>query len=215
MKINKSNMIKILDSIYDNAINGLPKASTVEEEAIKYLKNNSNNKEKAIDSVIQWHIAKNATSGFVSSVGGIITLPVSVPVGLAASFYIQMRMIAIIAKISGYEPSKDQVKTLIYCCLVGNSCIEPFKKIGIQIGEKLTHQVISSISRETLNTINRFIGARLVTKFGEKGMINLGKGIPIISGIIGATFDGSCCYASGKFAKKVFFGSVSNTKKLS
>ncbi len=134
----------------------------------------------------------------------MITLPIAIPVGLAASFYIQMHMIAIIAKISRYKPSEDQVKTLAYCCLIGDLCTEPLKKIGIKIGEKLTHKVISSINKETLNTINRFVGTRLITKFGEKGIINLGKGIPFVSGIIGANVDGSSCYASGKAAKKLF-----------
>ncbi len=205
MKINKKNIIKILDSIYDNALEGLPGASPVKDEAEKYLSNHNNNKEKAIESVIQWAIAKNASSGFLSSLGGIITLPVAVPCGLAASFYIQMRMVAIIAKISGYNPSEEQVKTLTYACLIGDACMDIFKKMGVKIGEKLTHKVITSISGKTLIEINRLVGFRLVTKFGEKGIINLGKGIPFVGGVIGASVDGLSCRSSGRIAKKIFF----------
>ena len=39
----------------------------------------------------------------MSSIGGIITLPIAIPVGLTASLYIQMRMVAGIATISGYN----------------------------------------------------------------------------------------------------------------
>ena len=184
---------------------GLPTTPTIEKLAEDYLKVNNNDKEKAIDSLIKWAVAKSSASGFVSSVGGLITLPVAIPAGLTASFYIQMRMIAAIAIVSGYDPRSDQVKTLVYCCLIGDSCMNFLKEVGVKVGQKLTHKIISSISRETLTKINRFIGFKLVTKFGEKGIINLVKWIPFISGFIGGTFDGSYCYGSGKTAKKLFF----------
>ena len=204
-KLNKENIIKVLDSIYDKALQGLPATPTIEELAEDYLEANNNDKEKAIDSLVKWAVAKSSASGFVSSVGGLITLPVAVPAGLTASFYIQMRMIAAIAIVSGYDPRSDQVKTLVYCCLVGDSCMNLLKEVGVKVGQKLTHKIISSISRETLIAINRSVGFRLVTKFGEKGIINLGKCIPVVSGFVGATFDGSYCYGSGKTAKKLFF----------
>ena len=204
-KLSKENIIKVLDSIYDKALQGLPATPTIEELAEDYLKANNNDKEKAIDSLIKWAVAKSSASGFVSSGGGLITLPVAIPAGLTASFYIQMRMVAAIAIVSGYDPRSDQVKTLVYCCLVGDSCMNLLKKAGVKIGEKLTRKVISSISRETLIVINRSVGFRLVTKFGEKGVINLGKCIPVVSGFIGGGFDGSSCYISGKTAKKLFF----------
>ena len=37
--------------------------------------------------------------------------------------------------------------------------------------------------------INQKIGYRLITKFGEKGIINLGKMVPIVGGIVGGSFD--------------------------
>ena len=207
MKLNRKTIIKILDSIYDNSVEGLPATPTVEELAEDYLTKN-NNKEKAIDSLINWSTAKSSSSGFITSVGGAITLPIAVPTGLTALFYIQMRMIAGIAYISGYDPRTDQVRTLIYSCLVGDSCMNILKEAGIKIGGKLTHKMITSISGQTLATINRLVGFRLVTKFGEKGVINLGRRIiPIVSGVIGGIFDGSTCYISGKIAKKLFFKS--------
>ena len=203
--MNKKNIIKILDTIYDNVLEGLPGTLSIEEFAGEYVKQCDNNKEKAVDSLIHWAKIKSAASGFVSSVGGIITLPVTVPVGLTASFYIQMRMIAGIAFISGYDPRSDKVKTFVYCCLVGDSITGLMKEAGVKLGGKLTHQVIASISGQTLTAINRFVGFRLITKFGEKGVINLVKWIPLVSGVIGGSFDFFCCRTSGRTAKKLFF----------
>ena len=116
-----------------------------------------------------------------------------------------MRMIVGIATISGYDPRSDQVKTFVYCCLIGDSITGLMKEAGVKLSGKLTHQVISSISGQTLTTINHFVGFRLITKFGEKGIINLGKWIPLVSGVIGGTFDFFCCKTSGRIAKKLFF----------
>ena len=145
MNFNKQNVIKILDSIYDNALEGLPATSTIEELAEDHLKANNNNKKKAIDSLIKWAIAKSSASGFITSVGGLITLPVAIPVGLTSSFYIQMRMISAIALISGYNPRTDQVKTLVYCCLVGDSCMKALKEVGVKIGQCIGPQLTTHL----------------------------------------------------------------------
>ncbi len=155
-----------------------------------------------IDSVIKWAVAKSTATGFISSVGGAITLPVAVPAGLTAVLYIQLRMIAKIAYISGYDIKSEEVKTVIYCCLTGDAIKEILKSVGIKIGQKLTQQMIASISGKILIKINKQVGFRLFTKFGSKGILNLGKMVPVAGGIIGAYFDRRWCLISGRTAKK-------------
>ena len=219
MKIRKDTVIKILNTIYDNAVAGLPGTLSVDKEVRKerekYHKKSSggggSDQEGTchcahIDSVIKWAVAKSACSGFVSSVGGIITLPVAVPAGLTASLYIQLRMIAKIAYICGYDIKSEEVKTFIYCCLTGDAVKEILKSAGIKVGQKLTQKMIASISGQVLIKINKLVGFRLFTKFGSKGVINLGKILPIVSGIVGAYVDGQWCRISGKTAKKWLYG---------
>lgn len=45
--------------------------------------------------------------------------------------------------------------------------------------------MIKQITGKVLVGINEKIAFRLVTKFGKKGVINLGKMIPLVGGIIG------------------------------
>lgn len=40
-----------------------------------------------------------------------------------------------------------------------------------------------------LTRINQGVGFRLVTKFGSKGLINLGKAVPVVGGVISGGFD--------------------------
>ncbi len=203
-KLNKHNIIKALDTVYDNALEGLMASASVEELKEDYL-SKSKNKEEAVDSLIRWSTAKSSISGFVSSVGGAITLPVAIPLDMTACLYIQLRMIAGIAAISGLEPRSDKIKTAVYACLLGASAREALAQAGIKMSQKLTQKAISSVSREVLTQINKTIGFRLVTKFGSKGVLNLGRLIPVVSGVVGGSINGFWCRSSGKAAKKLFF----------
>ncbi|MCY4644818.1 MAG: EcsC family protein [Bacteriovoracales bacterium] len=205
MKINKDSIIKILDSLYDNAIDGLPGAPSVEELGNEYIKKENGNIEKSINSLIRWQTTKASSAGFASGFGGKITLPITLPFGIAFLLYNQLRMVATIAHLCGLDTSSDQVKTFVYCALLGDGATKVLKDMGVKVGEKLTQNLISSMSRDVLVAINRAVGFRLVTKFGEKGVINLGKYVPFVGGVVGGSIDGIACYHVGKSAKKLFY----------
>ena len=56
--------------------------------------------------------------------------------------------------------------------------------------------------------INQAVGFRLLTKFGEKGVLNIVKGIPLLGGIIGATFDILSTNTVGNIARDLFIGNT-------
>ena len=113
-------------------------------------------------------------------------------------------MIAAIAHMGGYDVRNDKVKTLVYSCLVANSAKDVAKDIGIAVGNKLATNAVKKISGETIKAINKRVGFRLVTKFGEKGIVNLGRVVPILGGIIGGSFDGYATNKIGNIARDTF-----------
>ena len=42
---------------------------------------------------------------------------------------------------------------------------------------------------KVLTKINQKVGFRFITKFGTKGLVNLGKLVPVVGGVIGGTLD--------------------------
>jgi hypothetical protein len=192
-----------LDWAYEKAVNGLPGTDTAADLAESYLSKHSN-VEKAIDSLIRWQNAKGATSGFLTGLGGLITLPVAVPANIASVMYVQIRMIAAIAHMRGYDLKDDQVKTFVFVCLTGQAATDILKQSGLRLGTALATQAIKKIPGEVIKAINKAVGIRLVTKFGEKGIINLGKAVPLFGGLIGGTVDGVGTNIIGNTAKKLF-----------
>lgn len=201
--LTESKMMQALDWSYDKAINGLPTMESAEELAKSYL-SKCKSVDEAIDKFISWQQAKCATSGFITGLGGIITFPIAIPVNISSVLYIQIRMITTIAYMRGYNLHDDQVKTLVYASLTGQSVADILKPAGIKIGMNMTKVFIKEIPRHTLTQINKRVGFKLVTKFGEKGVINLGKCIPLVGGVIGGTVDALGTFTIGKTAKKVF-----------
>lgn len=202
--ITPEQMTELLESLYSQVTNGLPMSKSCEELASEYLRKYQD-PDKAIRALIRQQVAKCTTSGFLTSLGGLITLPVAIPANLASVLYVQLRMIATIAAIGGYCVDDDEVETLVYICLTGTSMVDACKQTGVTLANKLTTSFVKKkVSAETLKKINKSVGFKLFTKFGEKGVINIGKLIPIAGGIVGGTFDFISTNVIAKRAYSIF-----------
>lgn len=202
---NDSKSIQLINLIIDKSIQGVPPLIPSEDLAREYINDKSykTNSER-ISSLINWEMSKNFSTGFVTNLGGLLTLPISVPAALGASWIIQARMAGAIAVIYEHNLKDDRVRTLVTLSILGDSAKEVLKQAGIKVGEKLTQKLISQIPGKVLIEINKKVGFRLLTKAGEKGIINLMKIVPVAGGIIGGTIDASACIAVGKIANELF-----------
>ena len=203
-EITESKMQKALDFAYDKAVNGVAGLDSAIELAESYK--NDDHIHEQCNSLIRWQNTKAGTSGFVTGLGGLLLMPVTLPANVTSVLYIQIRMIAAIAHLAGHDLKDDKVKTMVYVCLVGNGAKEILKNVGIEVGKKVATNAIKNISGKVITQINQKVGFRLVTKFGEKGVINLGKAIPIIGGIIGGTVDTISTNIVGNTARDLFAG---------
>jgi hypothetical protein len=201
--ISQEKIMQVLDWAYEKSVNGVPGMDSAEELAKSYMKEGEAPYEQA-NSLIRWQNTKAATSGFITGLGGIMTLPIAVPANIASVLYVQIRMIAAIAHLGGYDIRDDKVKTLVYACLVANSAKDVLKDIGVAVGNKIAMNAVKSISAKTLQEINKKVGFKLFTKFGEKGIINIGKAVPLLGGFIGGTFDGVTTNAVGNVSRDTF-----------
>lgn len=197
-------IMKALDWSYDKAVNGgIPGMDTAIELAENYSSKKGTLIENA-NSLIRWQNTKSATSGFLSGLGGLIVMPVAVPANITSVILVQMRMVAAIAHMGGHDLKSDEVKTFVYACLAGNGAKDILKNAGIQIGKKLAVSGIKKIPFEVIKKINQAVGFRLLTKFGEKGIINLGKMVPLAGGVIGGTVDAVSTNTIGNVARRIF-----------
>ncbi len=201
----ESKALQVANWLTEKAVGGVGPLSSAEDLALEYL-NDSNyeDNDKRVDSLINWETSKNFSTGFVTGLGGFATLPVAIPASLGASWVLQARMAAAIAKIYGHDLNEERVKTLILCVIIGQDIKEVCKQAGIKIGTKLTYVAIRKLPGEVLKRINQAVGFRLLTKAGEKGIINLTKLVPVVGGVVGGTFDAVTCRITAKAAREAF-----------
>lgn len=198
-----SELTNFIGTTYDKVTGPLPVVGSAIDLAEDYRKPGKDC-HTCVNSLIKWQCTKTASTGFITGLGGLFTLPVSIPTDIAQSLYVQIRMTAAIAHLYGHNIHADQIKT---CCLVslcGNGATEVLSQFGIKLGRTVTTALIKKIPGKILSEINKIVGFRLLTKFGEKGLINLGKMVPVVGGVLGGSINGFGTYTIGKAAKKIF-----------
>lgn len=214
VKITQAEIMQLLDKLYDQSVHGIAKVSPpIEVLANNYLEK-SKDTPTAAKKFINYQIAKCTTSGFLTGLGGLITLPVAIPANVGSVLYVQMRMIACLAHMGGYDTNSDQVQTLVYACLAGISIDQVLKQTGIKFGNKFAMAMVKKIPGETLGKINHKVGFKFLTKFGNKGVINIGKTVPVVGGIIGGGFDFVETKAIANRAYKMFINGNFNASPV-
>lgn len=188
-EISQEDIMALLDTCYDKSLNGIGKVSlSVKDMADDYLKK-YDSVDEACRAMLKNQIIKCTTSGALSGLGGVITMPVTIPANIGSVLYVQMRMIACAAYMAGYDLKSDQTQTFVYACLAGVTVNNLIKQAGIQIGVKFANSMIKKIPGAALTKINQKVGFRLVTKFGSKGIVNLGKLVPGVGAVVGGGLD--------------------------
>ena len=205
-------MVKVMDWAFDKANGNIPGFGTSQEMAQKYLdKYGSVN--AAIDHMVNWQITSAATAGFVTSLGGLATMPLTLPANIAGVMAIQLRMIGAIAELGGFHEQTEEKKTGMYLCLLGSQAGNALSKTAGQFAVKFATASLKKLPGTVLTKINKAVGFRLVTKFGEKGLVNIHKAIPILGGVVGGSIDALSTYAIAKAAKALFLNDIINFEK--
>lgn len=189
---NKGMLSKTLDWTYNKAIGGVSGVDSAYELANSFM-NQTGTLDDQARSLIKWQVAKSGTSGFIGGVGGLVTMPFLIPANMASVLYIQIRMVAAIAHMGGYDLNNDKVKSMVYFCLAGNSVKEIAKDASIRLTSGLAQKA----------------GQKMIAKFGGKG---LSKAIPLMGGVVGGTFDAVSTKLLGDAARKVFLNNESNLR---
>lgn len=202
-KINHPLILKLLDWAYEKAVGGITGLESAQQLAEDFMKGNGTLVEKA-NNLIRWQNAKAGMSGFVTGIGGLLAMPFTIPANIGSVLYIQIRMIAAVAYMGGYDLRDDWVKSLVFICIAGNAGKDILKNIGIAWGEKIVTQALSRITQEVIVKVNKAVGFKLLAKYGGKGFINLSKAVPMVGGVVGGAFDVVTTNAIGNFARNTF-----------
>ena len=195
---------RLVAQVVEFGIQGLGPLSTAVQTAEEHLVTAGGDREAAVQRLIATHVRLAAATGFVTGLGGIATLPVTVPAAMAGLYIIATRMTAGIAHLRGYDIETDEVRSGILVALLGSAGAAVLRNTGIQIGQQSTAAALQRLPGRVLTELNKRVGYRLVSKAGEKGVVNLTKLVPLVGGPIGAAVDGVSCKTIAGYAMRTF-----------
>lgn len=143
----------------------------------------------AIDAVVRQHLKIAAAGGFVTGLGGFVTLPVALPVNVAEFYLIATRMVASIACLRGYDLHQPEVRSAVLLALVGADSDDLLRTAGVAPGGRLASLAAERLPGPALMMVNKGVGFRLLSQIGRKGLQRFGKAVPLVGGAVGAGVD--------------------------
>ena len=145
--------------------------------------------ERAIDALVRAHLKLAAAGGFVTSLGGFVTMPIALPANVLGFYLVATRMVAGIASTRGYDIGKPEVRSAILLALVGADADDLLKKAGYASSGRLASLAAQRLPGPVLLAVNKGVGFRLLSQIGRKSFARLGKSVPLVGGVVGAGVD--------------------------
>lgn len=180
---------KFVENLLDIGIDGKGPFQGADEVAAEALKDAKGNVEEAVDKVISSHRLRAAAGGFVTSLGGFITLPVALPVNVLEFYLLTTRMTAAVAKLRGYDIQQQEIRSAVLLSLVGADAQDLLAKAGVVATGRLSNLAAQRLPGPALMVVNKAVGFRLLSTAGRGVFKRFGKNIPLIGGVAGAGVD--------------------------
>jgi hypothetical protein len=180
---------RLVRVLLDAGIDGLGPLKSARELA-DLARRDTRTPEGAVKKIGRSHVVKGGVGGFVTGVGGFVTMPVALPANVVEFYVGATRMVASIATLRGYDVNDPRVRTAVLLTLVGSDADEVLAKAGLTGGTgKMVGLVGQQLPPAALLILNKAIGFRLLRGFGEKAFARLGRGIPLAGGVVGGGID--------------------------
>lgn len=187
----------------NRAIDGIGPLPPAAAAADKQLAEQRGHVDRAIHEVIENNVRIAGAQGFVTNVGGLVTMAITLPANVTGLAVVQCRMVAGIAHLRGHDLSDPRVRNAILALLLGEDQVDALikkKKLPttpMALATAPAHDptldgVISSVVATDMLT--RIAGKRLATTVGRR--------VPVVGGIVGMGADGFATWRIGRYADR-------------
>lgn len=184
-----STALGLAERIMQVGIDGKGSFHSAEQIAAKALQESKGDREKAVKEIISDTRRLAAANGFVTGLGGFVTMAVALPANVAGFYLISTRMVAAIAKVRGYDLRDPALRSAILLTLVGADADDILNKAGVVSTGRLANLATQQLPPPVMMVVNKAVGFRLIGQVGEKATTRLGKAIPFAGGFVGAGID--------------------------
>ena len=185
------------------AIAGIGPLPPAARAADAQLKEQKGDVEKAVHEVIENHVRYAAAQGFVTNIGGLVTVALAIPTNITGLAMVQCRMIAGIAHLRGYDLDDPRVRNAILTCLIGEETVNALVKKRKLPAPPMALATAPLHDPDLDVVISAEVASELVTKVaGKRLATTVGRRIPVAGGFIGLGADAYATWKVGRYADR-------------
>jgi hypothetical protein len=187
----------------ERAINGVGPLPGAAAAADKQLEEQHGDVDRAIHEVIENHVRWAGLQGFVTNLGGLITLAVTVPANITGLALLQCRMVAGIAHLRGYDLNDPRVHNAILAAVLGEENVLRLIKKKELPGTPMAIATAPVHDAGLDKVVAAQVASVLITKVaGRRLVIVAGKRVPVVGGAVGAGTDAFSTWRVGRYVTK-------------
>jgi hypothetical protein len=158
--------------------------------------------EQAIDSLVSSATRSAAVGGFLTGLGGFVTLPVALPANVVGFYAVATRMVGAVAALRGYDLREPGVRSAVMLTLVGADVDSLLRQAGVPTGGRIVGLATQRLPGPAAMVVNKGMGFKLLTSTGRSVFGVLGRGVPLVGGAVGAGVDGYLLHRLGAHARR-------------
>jgi hypothetical protein len=201
--------VRLVENVLDLGIDGRGWFHSAQQVADAELSAHGGDREAAVDSIIRSHLVKGGIEGFVTSLGGFVTLPVALPVNVLSFYVLATRMTAAVAALRGHDIATPQVRAAVLLTLVGADADDLLRKAGMAVpAGGLTNLAAQRLPGPAAMVVKKGVGFRLLASVAKNTLTRFGRAVPVIGGLVGAGVDTYLLHQVAENTRKEFPAAV-------
>lgn len=187
------------------AIRGAGRLPGAAAAADKQLNEQRGDVQRAIHEVIENHVRYAGAEGFVTNLGGVVTMTMTVPASITGLAVIECRMVAGIAHLRDYDLEDPRTRTAILACLLGEgrmlALIKKKKLSGTPMAIATAPVHDPHLSKIVANEVASELVARVA---GKRVATTVARRVPLVGGLVGASADAYATWQIGRYVDREF-----------
>jgi uncharacterized protein (DUF697 family) len=188
---------------FDRAVDGTGPLRGAAEAADRRLAEHDGSVSQAIRSLVDSHVKLAGIQGFVTNLGGVVTMPVAVPANVSGLALLQCHMVGGIAHLRGYDLTDPRVRNAVMACMLGRDSVKRLVKKGTLPSSPMAIATAPAYDPSLDERISTEVAGELLARVvGKRGAAAVTRKMPLIGGGVGAVTDGYLTFQVGQYAAK-------------
>ncbi|MDX6324665.1 MAG: hypothetical protein QOK15_1019 [Nocardioidaceae bacterium] len=185
------------------AIHGVGPLPPAAAAAEKQREEQDGDVEKAIGELIENHASMAAAQGFVANLGGITTAVATIPLNITGLALLQVRMVAAIAHLRGYDLASPRVRNAILLTILGPDTIKTLVKEKKIPGTPMVIATAPAYDPDLDRIVAAEVTSAIVGRvIGKRAAGTVLRRVPLAGGLWGGSADAYATWMVGRYAAR-------------